>query len=271
MLFLAPPTRDYLPLVAVVCGFISYWLAGVAQAWPHRIIEETVFLGAPSSPGDPKRLEADPTRLLPPTTFAIPEEGQPWDIGADVYRRLQEVSQAAGHDRWLQARQLANYSHYLRDPDGYLFVTKAWDYFDFESREKVGFADLFQRAPRCPVLSAVPVECGYVCPGISRIECLAALDKGSGPFASGARVSWRVDDLKAWLGSVEDAVNADLQWRWDAQAVAPKMHAALSGGIGFFLTLAVLIAWAIRDAAERSLAAPAREPGAALPLFDATH
>jgi hypothetical protein len=88
-----------------------------------------------------------------------------------------------------------------------------------------------------------------LCPGGSRIECLVALAKPAKALEA-RQVGWSLPDLKNWVGTVGDALEADLRSRWVDQAIGFKLHAALSGAIGFFLALAALIAWQIRNAHE---------------------
>jgi hypothetical protein len=97
--------------------------------------------------------------------------------------------------------------------------------------------------PKLPLIASL-------CQKSSRIECLAKLFEQPAGSPALAELHWSIADLKDWLDAVKRAVNSDLMNRWGEKASGVKLLVALSGAIGFFFTLAALIAWAIRDAAK---------------------
>jgi hypothetical protein len=85
ILIFAPPTRDYLPLIAVMCGLLSY-AAAYLVATPSRVIERVVFLHASAS--EAKQLD-NAAALAPPSPFVMRWAPDDWEIGKQVYGRLQ--------------------------------------------------------------------------------------------------------------------------------------------------------------------------------------
>jgi hypothetical protein len=81
------------------------------------------------------------------------------------------------------------------------------------------------------------------------MECLAALADPA-KVAGADTLRWTLPTLQSWVARVPDALESDLRLRWADQAAGVKLHVALSAAIGFFLALAALIAWQIRNAHE---------------------
>jgi hypothetical protein len=331
LLAFAPPTRDYLPLTAVVCGLLSYAAAGLL-VFPTYIVERVVFLGSPAAKPEDRLCSAEAAnktaagkagadkaaatgakatgkevhsgpeekhtenakkrcvevdRLTPsPAPFVLSwqvrdleiagrlEEHKAripsallkrvgdWDIGQEVLDDVKEIALLPReHARWQRTHELRSYLGYLREPEfnslfhGYL--TAKFDLSPnllFQDKRK---ALLYQKpvlpgealAPFGKVLDGAGRPKRGLCPGGSRIECLAALANPAKAFQA-RQVGWSLPNLKDWVGKVGAALEADLRSRWVDQAIGFKLHAALSGAIGFFLALAALVAWQIRNAHE---------------------
>lgn len=241
ILIFAPPTREYLPLIAVVCGLLSYAAANLVAS-PSRIFERVVFLHAPSSNAAPF---VDAAPLAPPTPFILPLDGRDWEIGKEVYGRVQDIAQQERkHPRWVQMHDVLAYVTYLRDPLKSRRLSILLRHLPL-SHEQVPHRYLFVGQPQGVSVVRVGARCSR-----SPMECLAELAEPPQPGAS--RPDWTLPMLQAWATKVADALEADLRWRWVDQAIGTKLHIALSGAIGFFLALAGLIAWQIRNACENS-------------------
>lgn len=272
LLIFAPPTRDYLPLIAVVCGLLSYAAAN-ALAFPTHIMERVVFLNASSV--KPKPLDA--AALAPPSGFVMPWDGGDWEISKEVYGRLQRIAALERkHERWQRSHELLPYLSYLGDPKQYLGLTRAYRFLLRENiperhlfeppAEGLGgtrgvkeecaalcppgtpLADCALKRPECVQFTPAPPK-RALCPRNSRMECLAALaDPAKVPGAD--TLGWTLPTLQSWVTRVSAALESDLRLRWADQATGLKMHVALSTAIGFFLALAALIGWQIRNAHE---------------------
>jgi hypothetical protein len=254
ILIFLPPTRDYLPLIAAVCGLSSYGVAAFL-ATPGHIIENIVFLHAPASepkqlcdatpqPADSKRKPCDGTALTalaPPSPFILRLEGRNWEIGKEVYGKVQNIVKLdRKHKRWAQTRDLLSYVNYLRDPAKYSWFSKAVGLISLDQRARIPHVDLFMGSEK----DAGP---GQPCPR-SPIVCLAELPPA--PVPNPISPGWTPKMLKEWTSAVAKALEDDLRWRWRDEAIGAKLHIALSAAIGFFLALAALIAWQIRNACE---------------------
>jgi hypothetical protein len=218
---------------------------------------------------------------IPP---ALMREFGDWDIAKEVFDDVKEIaSLPRGHSRWQRTHELRSYLGYLREPEfnslfhGYLTAR-------FDLSPSVLFQDkrvaLLYRKPvltgeastsfgkvldgvcppnlsgeACASWRALGRTKRGLCPGGSRIECLAALAKPA-KVLQARQVGWSLPALKTWAGRVAEALEADLRSRWVDEAIGFKLHAALSGAIGFFLALAALIAWQIRNAHEDAGPAP---------------
>jgi hypothetical protein len=201
-----------------------------------------------------------------------------WNIAKEVLEGVKEIaSLERDHARWQRTHELRFYLGHLREPQ---FNSLFHGYL--AARVNVSSSILFQdkRVARLYQKPILPGEASTplgrtldrvcppnlsgeacvawkalgrrkrgLCPGGSRIECLAALANPAKALEA-RHVGWSLPDLKNWVGRVGDALEADLRSRWVDQAIGFKLHAALSGAIGFFLALAALIAWQIRNAHE---------------------
>lgn len=211
-----------------------------------------------------------------------------WDIGTEIFDDVKGIaSMKRLHARWEQTHALRTYVDYLRYPGVYSFLFGSYLY-RFNLPPSILFQDkrvasLYQRPVLagealtsfekiidgvCPPNFSEEACLAWrtlgrpkrgLCPGRSRIECLVALaDPAKKQEAS--ELGWTLPQLQEWLGKVAEALEADLRSRWVDEAIGFRLHAALSGMIGFFLALAALIAWQIRNAHEGVGQAPGGAP-----------
>jgi hypothetical protein len=241
ILIFSPPTRDYLPLIALVCSLISYTFAAYLAVQYH-IIESIVFLHAQES--EPKRL-GDAKALAPPSRFVLSLDGRDWEIGKEIHGKVEHIVKLKRkHERWVETHELLGYVNYLRDPVKHRWVGRLLDLLPIGEAARISNRHLFigKRIGRDWPKPGEPCA-------LSPIDCLAALELAP---ESGVRPDWTMPMLKAWTSKVTEALKSDLRWRWRDESIGSKLHIALSAAIGFFLALAALIAWQIRSATEAS-------------------